>query len=265
MYIEVAHLNVASAGTVIAALKDVFGRHGVPETVVSDNGPQYSSDLFKDFSRDYGFSHVTSSPGYPQANGEAERAVATVKNLWKGGEDKLQALLAYRATPLECGYSPSQLLMGRQLRTNVPQLPVLLQPSWPKMARFRMRERKAKGKQRQNYNVRHRLRPLQPCVPGQKIWLPSAKKGGTVIRCADTPRSYIINTEDGQIRRNRADMRTVGNTQMQLRSTTSADNTEKDSSDKHTHKSKDSNTNNTNTFYVTASGRVSRPPAGLDL
>lgn len=60
-YIEVAHLNIASANTVIAALKDVFSRHGIPETVVSDNGSQYSCELFKDFSTEYGFTHITSS------------------------------------------------------------------------------------------------------------------------------------------------------------------------------------------------------------
>ncbi len=122
-YIEVAHLNVATANTVIAALKDVFSRHGIPETVISDNGPQYSCALFKNFSSDYEFMHITSSPRYPQANGEAERAVATVKGLWKGGAEKTKALLTYRATPLDNGYSPAQLLMGRVLHdTTTPNV-----------------------------------------------------------------------------------------------------------------------------------------------
>lgn len=42
-YIEVAHLNIASANTVIVALKDVFSHHGIPETVMSDNGSQYNT------------------------------------------------------------------------------------------------------------------------------------------------------------------------------------------------------------------------------
>ena len=96
--------------TVVAALKDVFVRHGTPETVVSDNGPQYSCSLFESSAMEYGFTHVTSSSRYPQANGEAERAVATVKGLWKGGGEEAKALQTYRATPLEIGYSPVQLL-----------------------------------------------------------------------------------------------------------------------------------------------------------
>lgn len=114
-YIEVAHLNVASADTVMAALKDVFSCHGIPETAMLDDGPQFSCALFKDFAREDRFTHITSSPRYSQANGEAERAVATVKGLWKGGGEKAKALMSYCATPLESGYSPAQLLMGRQI------------------------------------------------------------------------------------------------------------------------------------------------------
>lgn len=74
-------LNVATVNTVIAALKDVFSHHGIPETVMSDYLPQHSCALLKNFASEYGFTHITSSPGYSQENGEAERAVATVKGL----------------------------------------------------------------------------------------------------------------------------------------------------------------------------------------
>ena len=42
---------------------------------MSDNGPQYSSEAYAAFARQFQFEHVTSSPRYPQSNGEAERAV----------------------------------------------------------------------------------------------------------------------------------------------------------------------------------------------
>ena len=58
-------------------LKAIFARHGIPDTVISDNGPQYSSAEFVKFAEDWGFTHITRSPKYPKSNGEAERMVQT--------------------------------------------------------------------------------------------------------------------------------------------------------------------------------------------
>lgn len=105
-YIEATELKSTLAEVTIA-VKEAFARHGTAETVVSDNGPQFSSESFQQFAKEYKFTHSTSSPRYPQANGEPERAVQTVKNLWKRDNDYCRALLAYRATPLEHGFSPA--------------------------------------------------------------------------------------------------------------------------------------------------------------
>ena len=56
----------------------------------------------------------------PQANGEAERAVETIKAIFHKTNDTYLGLLAYRSTPLENGYSPAELLMGRKIRSTVP-------------------------------------------------------------------------------------------------------------------------------------------------
>ena len=71
------------------------------------------------FAHKFQFEHTT-SPHYPQSNGEAERAVRTVKSLLKKEGDPYLALMSYRATPLQNGFSPSELLMSRRLRTTVP-------------------------------------------------------------------------------------------------------------------------------------------------
>ena len=80
-YPEIAELRNTKAKTVINKTKSIFSRQGIPEEIDSDNGPQYSSDEYKHFATDYGFTHTTISPRYPRSGGLHERTVQTVKNL----------------------------------------------------------------------------------------------------------------------------------------------------------------------------------------
>ena len=120
---EVFELNPANASSV-KARKQAFSRHGIPETVISDNGSQYSSKQYKKFAREWQFSHKASSPRYPQSNGLAESSVKVVKQLLKKCKGSKQSirkgLLILCNTPLACGKSPAELLMGRRLRDNMP-------------------------------------------------------------------------------------------------------------------------------------------------
>lgn len=94
--------------------KSVFSRHGIPHEVISDNGPQYSSLEYAHFAAEYGFIHTTSSPKYPQSNGEVERAVQIIKQLLRKNDDPHVALMIYLSTPLHNEYSPSELLMNQR-------------------------------------------------------------------------------------------------------------------------------------------------------
>ncbi|CAB4039758.1 endogenous retrovirus group K member 6 Pol -like, partial [Paramuricea clavata] len=96
-------------------------------TVVSDNGPQYSSHQYKTFAKDWGFQHDTSSPRYPKSNGFVESATQTVKKTIKkalqSGDDPCLALLALRSTPGTVNSpSPAFKLMNRHLRTPLPSV-----------------------------------------------------------------------------------------------------------------------------------------------
>ena len=88
---------------VIRHLKSIMARHGIPAEIVSDNGPQFSAEVFAEFTKSYGITHQTSSPRYPQGNGEAERAVKTVKSILNKSEDPYLGLLAYRTTAIHNG------------------------------------------------------------------------------------------------------------------------------------------------------------------
>ena len=66
---------------VVLHTRSIFAQHGIPEMVISDNGPQFACDTYAKFAHKYGFDHITSSPHYPQCNREAERVVQMVKSL----------------------------------------------------------------------------------------------------------------------------------------------------------------------------------------
>ena len=73
----------------------MFARWGICDKIIIDNGPQFSSDEFRKFAEDYGFEHVTSSPSFPQSNGEAERAVQIAKNILRQ-DDIFIGLMTYK-------------------------------------------------------------------------------------------------------------------------------------------------------------------------
>ncbi|XP_033108217.1 uncharacterized protein K02A2.6-like [Anneissia japonica] len=129
---------------VITAVKGIYARWGISETVVSDNRPQFASRQFRLFAAEYGFQHVTTSQHYPQGNGEAERAVQTAKTMLRQN-DPVLALMIYRSTPIEAtGYSRAQMIMGRQPRTTLPTLAKKLQPKWPDMHKVKDNDTVAK-------------------------------------------------------------------------------------------------------------------------
>jgi len=72
-YPEVYKLASTTSDAIIKPLKSIFARHGVPEVLRSDNGPQFASREFQEFAKRYGFQHNTSSPHYPQSNGKSSR------------------------------------------------------------------------------------------------------------------------------------------------------------------------------------------------
>ena len=106
---------------IISILKSIFARHGIPE-VISDNGPQYSSQEFADFATTYNLPHITTLSPVQWASGT---------DMDKHASDPRLALLSYRSTPLPwCGLSPAELLMGQKIRTNLPQREEGLLPKW---------------------------------------------------------------------------------------------------------------------------------------
>ena len=69
-------LSTATSYT-IEKLCRLFATHGLPEMIVPDNGTCFTSEEFKEFTRQNSIRHLTSEPYHPATNGLAERAVQT--------------------------------------------------------------------------------------------------------------------------------------------------------------------------------------------
>ena len=142
----------------------------------------------------YGFVHTTSSPKYPQANGEATRAVQTIESLLKKAQDPYKALLNYSNTPLEgIRLSPAQLLIGRRLKTSLPTHADLLKTHGAQEVKKHFHKRKLKEKV---YHDKHSGKELPALNNGEKVTLPHGNKWLRATVIVETP-------EGRRYRRNR--------------------------------------------------------------
>ena len=212
-FVELNLLNTTTSNEVIVHCKSQFARHGIPDKLITDNGPQFSSDNFKQFVSNYSFEHHTSSPHYPRSNGMAERAVQTVKNLLKKAildkRDPYLALLEYRNTPTSDTLgSPAQRLMGRRTKTLLPTSDKLLQPKT--IHQKTVQNELTKRRDRQKYYYDRHAMPLKAFSKGDQVMMKGRDRWqpATVLNKVSAPRSYVIKTPQGQIyRRNRQHLR----------------------------------------------------------
>ena len=60
-FFEIDYLSTTTSNTVVKKLKGHMARYGIPDEVVSDNGPQYDSEEFQAFAKSFGFKHTRTS------------------------------------------------------------------------------------------------------------------------------------------------------------------------------------------------------------
>ena len=106
-------------------IKLIFSEYGWPETLVSDNGPWYTLEIFANLMVQYNVNHITSSPHYPKSNGLAEKYVQIVKNLFHKAKEEDKNL--YRCLMIYCNIpisntlqSPMQILTSRSAISSLP-------------------------------------------------------------------------------------------------------------------------------------------------
>lgn len=170
-WLEVARLANKTAAHVISVLKSIFSQLGIPDNFHSDNNP-FNDFKMKDFAKQYGFNHVPSSPGYPQGNGLAEKGVAIAKGIIrksKNDEEISLGIMEYRNTPLKfIGYSPSEIINSRIMKTLLPCNTQHLKPKFVDQMLIRQRLI-----ERQNYEIKYFNRG--------KRYLPGLNEGENVL------------------------------------------------------------------------------------
>ena len=175
----------------------------------ADNGPQFASSEFRSFVESNRIIHITSSPFLPNANGEAERAVQTAKRILRQ-RDPWLALMIYRDTVISAtGHSPTQLLIGQHVKTNLPTPSSALRSCQSSPEDIRENDNKAKLSYARHYDHRHGARSLPSLSPGDEVKVKTPEQSdwsqkGVVSTPADTPRSFVVQTPSGGVyRRNR--------------------------------------------------------------
>ena len=213
---EVDPLENTTASHIIRKMKMQFSRYGIPDICVSDNGPQFTAHEYKQFSKQWKFELVTTSPRYPKSNGKVENAVGAAKRLMKkakkNSSDAYLALLDYRNTPTQgLDTSPAQRLMSRRTKTLLPTTKNLLVPE----VTLGQHQKILANKQRQAKYYNQGARDLPALKSGDVVRVdlsPDSLKHEDLrkaqVKATVGERSYEVVTEDGKrFRRNRVHLR----------------------------------------------------------
>ena len=148
-------VSSTSARCVVPKLDSIFAVHGTPRVMRTDNGPPFNGAEFASFAEYLDFKHRKVTPLWPQANGEVERMMRNLKKLYRTAKTEQQNwkqalnkyLRNYRATPhSSTGVAPATMLLGRDVRTRLPELP----PKRKNDKDIRDRDQKAKDKMKSN-------------------------------------------------------------------------------------------------------------------
>jgi transposase InsO family protein len=204
-WIEVIKMKSTTTAATCDKLREVFARLGIPRVLVSDNGPQLTSDEFKQFCKSNSIHHICSTPYHPKTNGLAERAVRTFKERMsaaKGSADLntclARFLLSCRNTPQKStGRPPAEIMFGRRLRTRLD----LLKPD------VRARMDAANFRQQRDHD---RSTVPRSFGPGDPVWVmnnsTSGHQSGEIVRRTG-PLSYVVRIGEARVRKHADQLR----------------------------------------------------------
>ena len=153
-WMEVIPMLSITAVLTIEKLKSIFSTHGLPDTIVTDNGTTFTSSQFQEFIKQNGITHIRSAPFHPKSNGLAEKAVQIFKNSMKKMTGSIESRLSkflfqYRIIPqTTTGLSTAELLFNRKIKSHLD----LLYPD----LQLKVKEKQLVQKRNHDWHVRDR-------------------------------------------------------------------------------------------------------------
>ncbi|XP_038072087.1 uncharacterized protein K02A2.6-like [Patiria miniata] len=196
---EIFHMSSTTANATITVLRDLFSRYGIPYQLVSDNGPQFTSEEFQRLLKVNGVKHVRVAPYHAASNGAAERMVQSFKRALSSSKSSGRSLqqridsflLTYRTTThATTGRTPASLFLGRELRTRLS----LLRPDV---------ERKVVNMQ-SNQKLHHdKQTQLREFYAGEDVLVKDFRRKETwwlaTVAERTAPKSYVVILQDGRV------------------------------------------------------------------
>ena len=195
---EVYEMTSTTAQKTVDILRHIFAAYGLPEQLVSDNGPQFVAKEFEDFMLKNGIKHIRSAPYHPATNGLVERFVQSFKRAMETGKNSGQTLqhrlssflLAYRSSPHSVtNVSPCSLFLQRELRTKLD----LLRQTTEQIVRKKQEEQK----EGHDKNTRERVFEQNDIVWASNFGVGERWVKGK-IKQSSGPSSYLVELADGR-------------------------------------------------------------------
>lgn len=192
-WVEVLPTKNTTSDWCIKELQNIFKNFGLPNLLVSDNGSQFTSQVFELFLKENGIVHKTIAPYNPSSNGQAERFVQTVKNALlamnneKGTLDlKLYRLLIQmRQVINSSGCSAYEKMFNRKIRTHLSLI-------HPKIENHLSDENYFQGHLRREFEIGQRVQ-VRDYRSSKLKW-----NFGTVVKREGTV-NYQVELDDGTL------------------------------------------------------------------
>ena len=201
-FFEMEFTKSTTSEKTVSMLSKIFFTHGLPSSLRTDNGPQFTSEHFTKYLEENGIEHRRTTPLWPQANGEIDRHNRSILKRLRipqaeGRNGKLKSemdnfLMMYRSTPHSTtGVSPTELLFRRRIRTKLPHLQEF---SIEDEVRDRNSERKEKGKVYADCQRNARERQIRE---GDKVFLGQDKENKLSTPYKQSPFTVIQKNGNG--------------------------------------------------------------------